>query len=152
MKAHRDERWLDGELRRAIHTSRPEFDAAAWKRKHAGAYAALTSHGRRRAEDGVGTGRRGRLVAGMLAAAAVIFICVATLLLPRPPQDGREPVDGTGTRAASPASAISMMALRKAYRQGGQEALNRQLDAALETLGPRPDTSLLTDLLTDLRG
>ena len=83
MSKPNDEHWLDDELRRVVGGGRPQFDAEAWKREHAGAYAALTSRRHRRRESNAWTRRRMRLVAGTLAAAAVIFIGVAMLLQPQ---------------------------------------------------------------------
>lgn len=150
MNTRRDEKWLDGELRRAIDTGKLEFDAEAWKRKHAGAYAVLTSRARTRHDTRARMGRRVWLIPGTLAA-AVILIVVAFLLTRMPP-NAQEPEAGTSARAISPANIVSMMSLRMAYRHGGEEALNRQLDKALKTLGPRPDALLTLQVLRDLNG
>lgn len=148
MNTRKDERWLDSELRRVIDTAKPEFDAEAWKRNHAEAYAALISRGRH-AQD---AGRRARWLVSTLAAAAVIFIGVTVLLMRTPPQRDGGPEVGAAARATSPGDIVRLMSLRTAYRQGGEEALNRQLDEALETLGPRPDEPLALRVLYDLNG
>ncbi|NLZ06204.1 MAG: hypothetical protein GXY19_13630 [Phycisphaerae bacterium] len=139
MNERRDERWLDEQLRRAINTTAPEFDAERWKRDHAEAYQALVARG-----QGV-KGVKVRRVQGVywagsaLAAAAVILVGVAILVTP--PQVRDEPVGVETARAPSAAHIVSMISLRTAYRQGGEDALYEQLDAALKTLGPRPDAS-----------
>jgi hypothetical protein len=150
MTTRRDEQWLDGELRRTINTRKPEFDAEAWKRNHAEAYEALTS--RRSGTCGVGirTRRRVRPFVGMLAAAAVIVVGVAILLTQRLPHDQQRPVIDASAKAPSPAHIVSMISLRTAYRQGGEEALNQQLDTALNTLGPRPSGLSALKILSDL--
>ena len=148
----KDEQWLDAELRQVINTTQPEFDAEAWKRRYAKEYEALEARGRSAVRVGIGAGRRVRLMGGGLAVAATILIAVAILFTQRPPRDGQEPGVGASASPSSPAKMVSMMSLAMAYRKGGQEALNRQLDTALETLGPRPDDSLLSDLLNDLEG
>lgn len=144
MSERRDERWLDEQLRRAINTTAPEFDAETWKRDHAGAYQALVSRGRGR--------HRAHWAVGGLAAAAVILIGAAVLLTRVPSQIRQEPVGGDIAKAPSPAHIVSMMSLRVSYRQGGEEALYEQLDAAMKTLGPRPGRPSALRMLIDLDG
>jgi hypothetical protein len=157
MNERKDEQWLDEELRKAIGTGKPEFDAEAWKDKHPEAYRALLARGGRDNSDESGVSRCRRFSAGpagTLAAAAAVIIVAGILLLatrPQMPQRAGPPLV-SGALAESPADIVTFMSLTMAYRQGGQEALNRQLDAALETLGPRPDDSLLSDLFADLEG
>ena len=83
-------------------------------------------------------------------AVAAGFVLLAGFLLTaiEPESPGQSPP----APAAISSPDISLMSLTAAYRQGGEEALNRQLDTALEALGPRPDVSLLSDLLGDLEG
>lgn len=152
MSTQNNEQWLDTELRRIINTSQPEFDAEAWKRRHNTAYEALISRSRHAQNTGGRNGRRVRWLASTLAAAAVIFISVAILSTRTPPQPGNGPETGTSAKATSPGEIVSMMSLQTAYRQGGEEALNQQLDKALETLGPRPDRPLTLRALYDLNG
>ncbi len=141
MNERKDERWLDEQLRRAINTTAPEFDAEMWKRDHAAAYQALISGGQgAKGEKGVKV-RRVFWAVGAAAAAAVILIGVAILSTRTPPQVRDEPVGGETAKAPSAAHIVSMISLRTAYRQGGEEALYEQLDAAMKTLGPRPDAS-----------
>ncbi len=45
MSERKDERWLDDQLRRAIHGSTPQFDAQAWKAKHPDEYQNLVAAG-----------------------------------------------------------------------------------------------------------
>ncbi len=144
MNERRDERWLDEQLRRAINTTAPEFDAERWKRDHAEAYQALVWRGR--------GGRRGHWAVGGLAAAAVILIGAAILLTRTLPQIRREPVGGDIAKAPSPAHIVSLMSLRASYRQGGEEVLYEQLDTAMKTLGPRPGRPSPLRMLIDLDG
>ena len=151
MSERKDENWLDDELRRAIDTTQPEFDAQAWQRKYAEQYQTLVARGRK--STGSGSGRKVRLMVGRLAVAAVILIGVAILLTRMPEQDTREPVAiAARSPASSPARMLSMMSLRTAYHQGGQEALNRQLDTALTKLGPRTSRVSALQILNDLEG
>lgn len=150
MSVRRDEKWLDDELRVAINTTRPEFDAEEWKRKHAAAYDALIARRQTPSETAdCGAGRTVRLMAGRLAAAAVILVGVVILLMQIPPRQSQEPLSHGPMKVTSPAKMVSMMTLRMAYRQGGEEGLNHQLDAALRMLGPRPNGLSMQDLLND---
>jgi len=148
----KDENWLDDELRRAIDTTAPKFDADAWKQNHPEAYEALTSRGRGTADADRGRSRTVRLMVGRLAAAAVIFIGVAILLMQVPPREPQGPEIAVAPKAPSPARIVSMMSLRMAYRQGGEEALSQQLDTALKKLGPRPSKLSALQVLSDLEG
>ncbi len=139
MNERRDERWLDEQLRQAINTTAPEFDAERWKRDHAEAYQALVARGLgAKSQKGVKV-RRVCWAVGAAAAAAVILVGAAILVTP--PQVRDEPVGGETAKAPSAAHIVSMISLRTAYRQGGEDALYEQLDAAMKTLGPRPDAS-----------
>lgn len=150
MNERRDENWLDDELERAIDKTTPEFDADAWKRNHAEAYEALIARGQATSNSNQGTGRAVRLMVGRLAAAAVILIGVAILLMQILSPDRKGPVAKPPARAISPARIVSMMSLRMAYRQGGEDGLNQQLDTALKKLGPRPSRLSALQVLSDL--
>ncbi len=148
----KDEQWLDAELRRVINTTKPEFDAEAWKQKYAREYETLEARGRSVVRVSIGAGRRVRLMGGGLAVAATILIAVAILFTQRPPREAPEPEAGTSASVSSPAKMVSMMSLARAYRRGGEDALNQQLDAALSKLGPRPDGFSAVQVLSDLEG
>lgn len=151
MSEHKDEQWLDDQLQRVVAGSTPVFDAETWKRKHAEAYNALTARVRKTPDAGGPVRRRVHWIVGGLAAAAAILIGV-TVLWTWTPQDRQESSPGVSVEAASPASIVSMISLRMAYRQGGEEALNRQLDMALDQLGPRPDGLSTLRVVRDLDG
>ncbi len=148
----KNEKWLNVELRRVINTTKPEFDAEAWKQKYAKEYETLEARGRHAVRAGVGAGRRVRLMGGGLAVAATILIAVAILFTQRPPREAPGPATGGSVSASSPAKMVSMMSLARAYRRGGEDALNQQLDAALSKLGPRPDEISAVQVLSELEG
>lgn len=152
MSERKDEQWLDKQLQRAVDGSTPAFDAAAWQRNHAEAYHALTSRARQMPNGGGGARSQIRWMAGGLAAAAVVLIGAAVLLMRTSPQDSREPASSASAEAASPARIVSMISLRTAYRQGGEEALNQQLDMALDRLGPRLNGPATLRVVWDLDG
>lgn len=146
MSEHKDEQRLDDALREAINTSRPRFDAEAWKGRYAAEYQTLVSRG---GGTAVGGGRKVRLMARRLAVAAVIVIGVAALLTQRPGRDEPSPVGTAPAAALGPARMVSMMSLRAAYLKGGQEGLGVQLDRALKELGPRPNGLSMRAFLND---
>ena len=90
---------------------------------------------------------------GRLAVAAVLVLTVSVLLVlwDKPDVQPGAPT-GIPPVAQSPAKMVSMMSLATAYRQGGEEALNQQLDGALDRLGPRPGTVSALQILDDLEG
>lgn len=151
MNERKDERWLDEQLKRAVNGSTPAFDAEAWKLNHAEAYSALTARVRKTPDAGGAVRRRVHWIVGGLAAAAAILIGV-TVLLTWTSQDRQESSPGVSVEAASSASIVSMISLRTAYHQGGEEALNRQLDMAMDQLGPRLNGPATLRVVLDLDG
>ena len=152
MSERKDEQWLDGEIRRVIDGATPEFDAEAWKQKYPAEFQAVLA----RAAKGQKGGRPRvvRLVlghpgAGVAIAAAIVI--VAALLLSGPAdREPQEPVAGGQTVAHSPAKMVTMMSLTLAYRRGGTEALDQQLDEAVGILRPRSATLPMHELFDDL--
>jgi hypothetical protein len=153
MNERKDENWLDDELCRAINTTRPEFDAQAWKQNHPEAYQALVGRTRQGSHADLRTSLTARLARagwmGQLGVAAAIVVMVGLLLT----SIRHEPVGPTiSPRPAtqSPARMVSLMALRTVYHQGGEDGLNQQLDTALKKLGPRPSKLSALQVLSDL--
>ena len=147
----KDEKWLDGELRRTIEQADVQFDADAWKRKHAEAYEALAA---RRGRQVAATPRQREIRlarAARLAIAAAIVGAVGLAWMVTRPQANQYSGSSSPAHRDEASADVTFLSLRKAYRQGGEEALNRQLDTAQETLGPWPDRSSLHDLLDDIR-
>lgn len=151
MSEHRDEKRLEDAVRQAINTSRPAFDAEAWKQKYAVEYQTLVSRSEGTTASGPGAGRTVRFVVRRLAVAAVILVGVAMLLPQLPGRNEPGPVVPRPA-AAGPARMVSMMSLRAAYLKGGQEGLGVQLDKALKHLGPRPNGLSKRNLTEDLDG
>ena len=152
MSERKDEKWLDEQLRRAIDTTKPQFDAEAWKQRYPEAYQALTARGPEAPRSARSPGRRTRRIligaAGWLAAAAVVV--VAVLLVDRGPRESVAPA--APPVAQAPARMVSMMSLSMAFREGGMEALDRQLESAIEKLGPRPNDISVVNWLGNFDG
>ena len=156
MSERKDEKWLDGELRRVIEGTTPEFDAEAWKRKYPAEFQAVLARGMKGRAGAAGDRPRlvrlvlGRPGAGVAIAAAIV---IAAALLLRGPA-AREPQGPVGggrqTVARSPAKMVTMMSLTLAYRRGGTEALDQQLDEAVGILRPRSATMPMHELFDDL--
>jgi hypothetical protein len=145
MKSREDKGRLDDELRRAINTTRPEFNAEAWKHKYREEFDALQARA-----GGMMPVRRNLLASWTeLGVAAVLTVAVGYGLACWIGHYGttaaRPPV-----AAKHPAQIVTMLSLSSAFRQGGMEALNKQLDDAVEQLGPRPVSVPTARLLTDI--
>ncbi len=89
--------------------------------------------------------------AARLAIAAAIVGAAALALIVTRPQANDRPGSSSPPHRDKASADVTFLSLRTAYRQGGEEALNRQLDTAQETLGPWPDRSSLRDLWDDIR-
>jgi len=153
MNERRNDEWLDEQLRQVINTSEPQFDADTWKEKYADEYQALTARGGRGKPVPASRARMARVIrigtVGGLTVAAAILLTIGLFF-----SRGRREPAGPGSTyhpvAQSPAKMVSMMSLSAAFRQGGIEALDRQLDIATEKLGPRPGGNSIAALLSDL--
>ncbi len=142
MSEHKDEKWLDEQLQRAVNGSTPVFDAQAWKRKYAREYEALLARGKHPTMRIL----RGPFV--KLAIAAAVLATAGVLLVGRHGSTtvpGRQPV-----AQPSPAQMVSMISLSAAFQAGGMEGLDQQCDRALETLGPRPTIVYVQEFFRDL--
>jgi len=146
MSRHKDEQWLDEQLRRAVDGAPPVFDAPGWKQRHAAAYEALLARGRPRR-----FGVSGRSWWTRVAVAAGILLVGGVILVGRRPPTLEEPLPRPHPAVwQSPAQMVSMLSLSAAFRAGGMEGLDRQCDRALERLGPRPNRVSTQELLKDL--
>ena len=154
MNEHKDEKWLDEQLQRAVNGATPAFDAQAWKDKYAREYQMLIT--RRKRAVGWGLPHHGRLRIlmgpfGKFAIAAAIIVAAGVLLAgrlgPKPPTPGPQPVV-----QEAPAQMVSMISLSAAFRQGGMEGLDKQCERALERLGPRSTGVSMQALLKDISG
>ncbi len=152
MSEHKDEKWLDEQLQRAVNGATPAFDAQAWKHKYAREFQTLL--GRSGQPSRSGTGRAVRLLLrgsiGKLAIAAAILATAGVLLVGRFGSTPVQPVPASVQPL--PAQMVSMISLSAAFRQGGMEGLDKQCDRALERLGPRPTNVSMQELLKDING
>ncbi len=153
MSEHKDEKWLDAQLQRAVNGASPTFDAQVWKQKYAREYETLVG----RSQQSVGWGKPHptesllRGLFGKVAIAAAIMIAAGVLLFGRfvGRPDASTPVSPVVAQP-SPAQMISMISLSAAFRRGGIDELNKQCDRALERLGPRPTSVTVQELLKDI--
>jgi len=152
MSEHKDERWLDQQLRRAVDGATPVFDAQAWKNRYAREFQTLL--GRSGQPRQSRTSHRVRLVLrgpiGKLAIAAAVVATLGIFLIGRLGPGPKGPT--ARPDSASPAQMVSMISLSAAFQQGGMEGLDKQCDRALETLGPRPNSVSVQQLFKDLNG
>lgn len=137
---------LDVELHRAINATTPKFDAPAWQRKYRSEFGTLLARGN-------GKAREFRIwylhpafwlgIAAAIVAVGYGLVCwTGSYRTQSPPLPE--------VSAKLPAQMVTMSSLSLAFRRGGMEALNTQLDKAVEQLGPRPMGIPTAKLLTDL--
>jgi hypothetical protein len=149
MSTQKDDKWLDELISNSVNTSKPEFDAEEWKRKHPEALQSILS---RRTKPT--TSDQSHVVFHPIAwptAAAAVIIIVSGLLLIR---DKQGPVKSTPKPrlvSQSPTKIVTMMSLRTTYQRGGLEALDQQFQKTLETFGPRPSSVPVQRLLEGLK-
>ena len=154
MNTEKNDKWLDELISQSIDTTKPQFDAEQWKKKHPDAFQSILS---RRAKPASSS----RLVilrriithpmTGLAAAAAVIFV-VTGLLLTRDEQQPNGTKPEPYLVAQSPAEIVSTMSLRTTYQKGGWDALDRQFRDALNKLGPTFSNLTMGQLLEGSNG
>ena len=136
MKNKKDEKWLDEQIARMVNSTKVEFDPEQWKQKYPEEYQMLISNsmGASKADQPGVYLRFIKSPITKLAAAAVIIFAVVLFTV----DTKKEPQIRISRpeRVSSPAKIVSMISLNNAYRQGGIEALERQLDRSAELLGP----------------
>jgi hypothetical protein len=88
----------------------------------------------------------------MRFAAAAVIILATGLLLTRDRQRPNGSSPEPEFVAQSPTQKVSMMSLRTTYEQGGWDALDRQFRDTLNTLGPRPSSLTMGQLLNGTNG
>lgn len=142
MSKQRDEKWLDDELQRIAGGTAPEFDARLWKQKYSAEFQSILSRGgshgtvNKASDSGILRMTFAHPWARLVVAAAILV--AVTLLLVRGTGPGPEaPGENVRPVARSSTEIVTMMSLRQAYRRGGAEGLDQQLDEALRVLGPR---------------
>ena len=155
MKEQENDKWLDELISRTVNSEKPRFDAEQFRKKYPAEFQKLLS---RAAQDSgpqetgflVGWPRIIRSPFVRLAAAAVIIVAIV-LFIPRsaPDRPASEPVAGA---PRSPAEMMTGMSLTMAYRRGGMEALDRQLDETIRLLGSGQPKLSMRDLLEDFEG
>jgi hypothetical protein len=136
MKNQKDEKWLDEQIARVVNSKKVKFDPERWKQKYPEEYQMLISNsiGASKAEQpGICLRFIKSPVAKLTAAAVIIFAAVLfTVNSKKEPQIRISRPD----RVSSPAKIISLFSLNNAYRRGGVEALESQLEKSAELLGP----------------
>lgn len=154
MNTQKDDKWLDELISHSINTTKPQFHADEWKRKHPEALQSLRSRRAKKAASDRSHVLR-RIVAhpaisGLAAAAAIVVVSGLWLTRDKPIPSGY--VSESPNIAQSPTSIVSMISLRTAYQTGGWDALDQQLQETLDTFGPGPSSVPVQRLLEGLKG
>ena len=145
----RNEKWLDGQLKKTIDSGKVEFDGEQWKRKYSAEYQELISRAARQPDV-----RRFLWVRPLVRVAAVIAIVAFVILLThrRPEKHTAPPVVTAANTVQSPTKMLSVLSLSLAYRQGGLDAVDEQYKKAFELLGQKNTNISIADLLNDKNG
>ena len=125
MSEHRDEKWLDEQIRKVVGGETPEFDAEQWKKAFPGEYDVLASRSSQEhspAAPHVWLLRHRWTIARVAVAAAIVIVSGALLLTVTSPDPHTEEPERFASNVPTLAS------LRTAYRRGGLEALEERFD------------------------
>jgi hypothetical protein len=152
MSEQENDKRLDELIFRTVNSDEPRFDAEQFRKKYPAEFQTLLSRATRSARPKA-TGLSGnwpRIIRSpfvRLAAAAVIIVAVV-LFVPRP-EPHRPPSEPVAGASRSPVEMMTGLSLTTAYRRGGMEALERQLDETMRLLGPGQPAVSMRDLLED---
>ncbi len=152
MSSQKDEKQLDGLIRRTIDTDKPQFDVEEWKQRYPNEFETLMS----RASNQTLMSRSDVLIRFIknplvrFSVAALIFVAIVFFLFQGPDKRVDDApkieVDNSSTQI------ISMMSMRMTYQQGGFDALDQQFRDTLDVLGPRSLSISITELLEGING
>ena len=87
----------------------------------------------------------------LLAAAAIIIIVIGFLLVYPAPDEKTEIVE-VADSTKSPAEMLTAKSLMTTYRHDGMEAMETQMDEAIEKLEPHTVTVTVQELLAEING
>jgi len=155
MKEQENDKWLDELISRTVNSEKPRFDPEQFRKKYPAEFQKLQSRATRNSRPKA-TGLSGnwpRIIRNpfvRLAAAAVIIVAIV-LFVPRPAPDRPAP-EPVARAAKSPTEMMTGMSLAMAYRRGGMEALDRQLDETIRLFGSGQPKLSMRDLLEDFEG
>jgi len=151
MNEQKDDRWLDEMISRTINTEKPEFDAEKWKQKYPDEFQALLSRAAKTPAHPVRWANFLKSPIAKFAAAAAIILTIAFLAIRPAPDKKVEIVEVTNT-LKSPAEMLTATSLMTTYRHDGMEAMEIQMDEAIEKLEPFTATITVQELLAEING
>lgn len=148
MSGHRDEKWLDEQIRKVVGGEAPEFDAEQWKKAFPAEHEVLacrSSQEHSPATPKVWVVRHRWTIARVAVAAAVVIVSAALLFV----FSSRGPsVEGPEQFVSGKAADVPTLgSLRTAYARGGLAALEERFDKACEKLVTGPEAVSLGGLL-----
>ncbi len=146
-----DDKWLDELISRTINTTKPEFDSEKWKQKYPDEFKTLQSRAAQQTAHSVRWISLLKNPIAKFAAAAAIILTIAFLAIRPAPDKKVEIVEVTNT-LKSPAEMLTATSLMTTYRHDGMEAMEIQMDEAIEKLEPFTATITVQELLAEING
>ena len=138
-----EDKTLDKQIEKALGGTAKAFNFEAFKEKYPAQVQEYQAQVRHRKRRSARPALKLRLFA-KLAVAALLLIALGLSLLDTPKTPDTPDTD---TAMSTPASSmVSLMALNRAYRQGGLDAIDDQYAQAYAKLGPRPGSVTLIAL------
>lgn len=155
MSRKKDDNRLDELISRTIKSGRPEFDAEKWKQQYPEEFQMLKSMSAEKART-----RRQSIWRAVcqspitkIAAAAVITVAIGLIAVFVHRRPGEKPDNNKVSEIAkSPIEMMTAMSLERAFRRGGIEAVEDQCRKAFRTIGPRPGSLSVEQILAEFNG
>ncbi len=149
MDKEKNEKHLDELISRAINTEKPQFDAEKWKQKYPDEYQTLISRPSKKASTHQPNIWRITLRNPLtkLAAAAVIILAVSFFSTHQDP--GKQKQSNIVESTKTPAEMMTTLALERAFRRGGIEAVENQCRETFKPIGPVPGSLSIEQILAE---
>jgi hypothetical protein len=146
MSEKNNDKWLEKIISETINTGKPQFNPEEFKQKFPDELEILRSRTSRPPQKLFSLKSIFNDPFSSFATAAVIILSIGLFMFFSFPKDNTKPHKVQDVEK-SPAEMLSTMSLIVTYRQGGIEAMEKQMDEAIQKLEPSTSNVTIEELL-----
>ncbi len=141
----KNDKWLDEIISKTINTEKPQFDAEEFKQKFSEEMGILQSRTSKQQKSNLWKSILSDPISSLATAAVIILMIGLFVYFSQTNEIAKPPVSKNVEK--SPAEMLSTMSLIVTYRQGGIEAMEKQMDEAIQKLEPSTSNVTIEELL-----
>jgi len=141
----KNDKWLDEIISKTINTQKPQFDAEEFKQKFSEEMGILQSRTSKQQKSNLWKSILSDPISSLATAAVIILMIGLFVYFSQTNEIAKPPVSKNVEK--SPAEMLSTMSLIVTYRQGGIEAMEKQMDEAIQKLEPSTSNVTIEELL-----